>query len=47
MTKLKEVFYGVALALILVGAVTIEAAPRVAFGVILGAGLCIFIADWR
>ena len=45
MTRKQTAMYGIALALILFAAFIIEAFPRTAIGMILGAGLSILIAE--
>lgn len=47
LTKRQEVFYSIALALILAGALIIEVYPLWAIGMIAGAGLCVRIAERR
>ena len=41
MTKKREIFYGISLALVLTGAMLIEIAPPVAIGMIAVAGLSV------
>lgn len=45
MTKMQTVMYGIALALILTGALIVEGAPLVAIGMITVAGASIRIAE--
>ena len=42
---MKDLFYGLAFWMVLVGALIIEGAPGAAFGLIAGAGLCVRIAE--